>query len=129
MAACHYARARELVGCRFRLQGRLPEVGLDCVGVLLLSFDLPTDAAPRNYRLLHLSNEDRSSSFLKTHFERHRWEDADIGDALKLRLGRGRVHFAVFGIDRFVHAHAGLGRVVETPGWPEGESLEVWRLR
>jgi hypothetical protein len=29
----------------------------------------------------------------------------------------------------FVHAHAGIGRVVETPGQPEWEILGVYRRR
>ena len=50
MPLIHAERALELVGTRFKLQGR-DRTGVDCLGVVVLVFDLPADALPDDYRL------------------------------------------------------------------------------
>ena len=45
------ARARSLVGVRFRPQGRDPGIGLDCVGLAAVSADVPVERVRRDYAL------------------------------------------------------------------------------
>jgi hypothetical protein len=121
------ARACALVGTRFRPQGRCAE-GLDCVGLVLAACGLPADAVRRNYRLSgdHLGELE---SELRKHLEPVRSADSHAGDVLLLRLAHERYHLAVRTNAGFVHAHAGIGRVVETPGEPDGLLIGTYRMR
>jgi cell wall-associated NlpC family hydrolase len=128
------AHARSLLGTRFRLHGRDPATGLDCVGLVLdclAAAGCPL-AVPACYRL---HNTD-IAPFLKLS-ERHDVSTADLpwqpGDILLVSPGPAQHHLLVaLGPDSFVHAHAALRRVVETPvthptrlPWP---ILRHWRL-
>lgn len=111
-------RARSLIGCRFRPQGREPELGLDCVGLVCAAFELPADSIPRDYRL-------RSGALPRLQAELARFFrpvfSARAGDLLVLRSAPRQLHLAVMTDRGFVHADARLRRVVETPGtssWP-----------
>ncbi len=117
------ARARALVGTRFRPQGRARDVGLDCVGVIASSLglrDTPADYA------LHGGSEDALCAGLKRAGLR-RVGAARIGDVLVLRAGLQQLHLAVVTDAGFVHADAGLRRVVETPGIPPWPIIGIWR--
>jgi hypothetical protein len=46
-----------------------------------------------------------------------------------LGAGKEQLHLAVRTEQGFVHAHAGIRRVVETPGMPEWTLLGVYRKR
>ena len=48
--------------------------------------------------------------------------EAVAGDLLLIAAGPGQLHLAVWTGAGIVQAHAGLRRVVETPGWP-GEAV------
>jgi hypothetical protein len=55
--------------------------------------------------------------------------EAGSGDILLVQAGPGQHHLVVLVENGFVHADAGLGRVVERPGaviWPV---LAAWRIR
>jgi len=121
------ARAQALVGMRFRAQAR-GEGGLDCVGVVLATFRIPHDAAPSDYPLRgdHL-REVRNR--LEAHFRRVPTSQAREGDVMLFELARDQVHLAVRTNRGFVHGHAGLRRVVETPGAPEWPLAGVYRKR
>jgi len=123
----HAARALALVGTRFRPQGR-GGGGLDCVGVVLVSFGLPPGSVRRDYRLRgnHLA-EIRDE--LDAHFRRVPKSHLRAGDLMLLRAGEQQLHLAVRTQQGFVHAHAGLRRVVETPGEPAWPLLGVYRKR
>ena len=123
------ARARALVGTRFRPQGRSAEHGLDCVGLVAAAADIPVEMIPSGYRL----RSQLSETALSTHFgERVRTIDtgeAGEGDVLLVRAGMGQDHFLVLVEGGFVHADAGLGRVVERPGAVPWPMLAAWRIR
>lgn len=111
------AKASALIGTRFRAQGRGPG-GLDCLGLAIEVFDIPADAARRDYRL---RGDHRAEilSGLDRHFRKVR--AARIGDLLLFEAAPDQLHFAVLSKDGFIHADAALKRVVETPGaapWP-----------
>jgi cell wall-associated NlpC family hydrolase len=128
------AHARSLLGTRFRLHGRDPATGLDCVGLVLECLEAAGRplAVPASYRL---RNTDIAS--LLQFGERDGVSTADLplqpGDILLVSPGPAQHHLLVaLGPDSFVHAHAALRRVVETPvthptrlPWP---ILRHWRL-
>ncbi len=118
-------RARALVGTPFRPQGR-GEQGLDCVGLVLAPFAISGDEVRRDYRLRgnYLSELERG---LERYFRKVR--AALPGDVLLMLLADDQLHLGVRTADGFVHAHAGLGRVVETPGEPPWPVEATYRKR
>lgn len=119
------AAARTLVGARFRLHGRDPALGLDCVGVAVVALrDGGVDVAVRDDYPLRTA----------------RWRAGDVpdglvrcagdrpGDVLLLRIAATQVHVAVRTAGGIVHADAGLRRVVERPGVPEWPIVAAWRV-
>lgn len=121
------ARARALVGTRFRLQGRGAE-GLDCIGVVLATFGLPPGCVRRNY-FIKGDHEAEARRCLALHFRRVSPSQTRPGDLLLLKVAADQLHLAVRTAAGAVHAHAGIGRVVETPGLPEGELAGAYRKR
>jgi hypothetical protein len=121
------ARAQALVGAHFRAQGR-GDGGLDCVGVTLATFDVPAQSARSNYRLRgnHLAE---LKARLEVFFRRVPTTQLRAGDLMLLVPGSDQVHLAVRTGEGFVHAHAGIRRVVETPGIPEWPLVAVYRRR
>lgn len=116
------AAALALVGCRFRLHGRDPETGLDCVGVVALAAGLE---APRGYALRGGDASAIGSALEKQGLVRER--EARPGDVLLMRTGPAQLHLGIRTTSGLVHADAGLRRVVERPGAPEWEVLGIWR--
>lgn len=127
MTIDYAARAQALAGTRFRVQGRGPG-GLDCVGVVLATFDIPSAPVRHDYRMRgeHLG-ELREQ--LELHFRRVGRTALRAGDVMLLLAGEQRPHLAVRTKRGFVHAHAGVRRVVETPGMPEWPLLGAYRKR
>lgn len=127
MTMDYAARARSLVGTRFRAQGRGDD-GLDCVGVVLATFEIPTDAVRRDYSLRgnHMS-EVRVE--LDRNFRRVPKRQLRPGDVMLLGAAEEQTHLAVWTGQGFVHANAGIRRVVEAPGMPEWPLLGVYRKR
>lgn len=124
------AAAEALAGARFRLHGRDPATGLDCIGVLAAALaaigrpaPLPTGYALRARRLPALAGIVSACGFGGA-------EGAvRPGDVMLLRVGPCQYHFAIaLAGGRFVHAHAGLRRVVVAPGPPPWPILRRWRL-
>jgi cell wall-associated NlpC family hydrolase len=122
------ARARALVGTRFRPQGRRPELGLDCVGLAAAAAGVPAARLPGDYAL-------RGEALARVE---HELCDlgcvpvpggaAEPGDVVVCAAGPAQLHLVVATGDGFVHADAGLRRVVERPlplPWP---ALSVWRM-
>ncbi|QWC56924.1 hypothetical protein F7D01_07275 [Erythrobacter sp. 3-20A1M] len=117
------AAALTLVGTPFRLHGRDPALGLDCVGVIEwslgaagITLPLPRAYGWRNRSCDHLipSCENAGGRIVGG--------PAWVGDIVLARPGPGQHHLLVMtGPTGFVHAHASLRRVVHQPGavpWP-----------
>ena len=123
--------ARALVGVPFRLHGRDPATGLDCVGVVAAACRAGgRDAAlPAAYAL-----RSRRAPAPAAHAARLGLAPAagpvKPGDVIMVRPGPCQHHLAIAtASQRFVHAHAGLRRVVEGPlpaAWPLAGH---WRLQ
>jgi cell wall-associated NlpC family hydrolase len=126
------ARAAEsLVGSRFRLHGRDPATGLDCIGVLaaaLAAIDRAVDF-PSGYNL-------RTSDFpaLAQLAARHGFApahgDLKAGDVLFVRSGPGQLHLMIAAQRPgwFIEAHAGLKRVTLRPGPLVTTIVQRWRI-
>lgn len=122
--------AEALVGARFRLHGRVPATGLDCVGVVAAALaarggpvHAPRGYGLRNRSLAPLLGLAGANGFAPTA------APMAAGDLVLVRPGPGQHHLLIAtGPDRYVHAHAGLRRVVTQPGplpWPIERR---WRL-
>ena len=128
MSDDYVTRARSLVGTRFRPQGRDPRLGLDCVGLTLAVFGIPASEVRKNYRLRGDHGRE-----LETHigrfFRRISQRAARAGDLTVSKVARDQLHLSIRTDRGFVHADAGIGRVVETPGTPRWASAGVYRRR
>lgn len=120
------AEALALVGTPFRLRGRDPRTGLDCVGLAMIAFGragLPV-AEPPAYQLRGTSCR-RAETLLGLAglVDAH---DDKPGDLVLAQSGPMQLHLMIRAGAGHVHAHAGLGRVVMMPGpsiWPV---MGVW---
>lgn len=121
------ARARALMGTPFRPQGR-GTGGLDCVGLAMRVFDVPEQDVRRDYPL-HGDHERELRRGLKDRFRRVPPSSLRAGDLLLMRVAADQLHLAIRSEGGFVHAHARLRRVVETPGMPEWPILAIYRKR
>ncbi len=124
------AAAMRLVGAPFRLHGRDAATGLDCVGVALAALAAigRPSAGLGGYRLRQVD----AAPFLGAAAHAGLSEVAgapEPGDLLLVRVGPAQRHIVIAGPDgAFVHAHAGLRRVVASPPplpWPIERH---WRL-
>lgn len=120
-------RARALVGTRFRLQGRGAD-GLDCIGVAIATFGLSAESVRRNYPVRG-DHEAEMRAALAEHFDRVPGSELRAGDLMLMRVSSDQLHFGVRTAVGFVHAHARLRRVVETPGVPEWPLIGIYRKR
>lgn len=114
------ARARALVGTRFRLHGRGAN-GVDCVGLAAAALG---EAAPTGYAL-RCGARERVAGLLDAQLVRA--EVWAAGDILLMTTGPGQLHLGVWTGEGLVHADAGLRRVVERPGAPPWPVLGAWR--
>ena len=121
-------RARALIGTRFRPQGRSPQFGLDCVGLVICSFDLPAHSIRCDYRL----RGDHKGELLREMgkwFRRIARSQSRAGDALLMQVASDQVHLGVVTPCGFLHADLRRGKVVESPGRPEWPIVAVFRRR
>ncbi|MCV0384523.1 MAG: C40 family peptidase [Erythrobacter sp.] len=131
-AVAHAAEA--LVGTRYRLHGRVPETGLDCVGLVhaALSRAGLSPRAPAGYRLRSLDIEPLLALAAMSGL-RPAEGPALPGDVLLVRPGPAQHHLHVAlapgasGGARFAHAHAGLRRVAIHHGPLADPLLRHWR--
>ncbi|WP_234024915.1 hypothetical protein [Tsuneonella amylolytica] len=114
----------------FRLHGRDPATGLDCVGVVAAAFAAcgTRPHVPHGYGLRNRSVGALLELAGAAGLADASGEDA-VGDILLVRPGPAQHHLLVaLSGERYVHAHAGLRRVVIQPGplpWPVERR---WRL-
>lgn len=122
------AAAREAIGVRFRLHGRAPAEGLDCVG--LAAFALAgggfSGAVPSGYRLR--GGDDAQIAALLRNSGLFAVDHGRAGDLALARSGPGQLHLAILIEGGFVHADAMLRRVVERPGAMPWPTIGYWRF-
>lgn len=116
------ARARIALGARFRLHGRDPATGLDCVGLAAWAFEAEV---PRDYALR--SGDVGRVARVVSALGLAAVENREAGDLLLLRMGPGLLHLAIDSGGGVIHADAMLRRVVERPGKIPGVVIGRWR--
>jgi hypothetical protein len=119
------ARARALVGVRFRPQGRSVEHGLDCIGAAAVATGMVETR--RDYRLASADAEEVNDELRRLGFIRVPSAGAGQGDILVVQPVPGRLHVVVLTSGAYVHADMRLRRVVEVPGAVPWPLLSAWR--
>ncbi|WP_336972803.1 peptidoglycan endopeptidase [Sphingobium aromaticiconvertens] len=119
------AAARDLVGVRFRLQGRSAASGLDCVGLAALALGGAV-VLPPHYGL-RSGNVGLAERWLAAAGLRA-VDLGAVGDLVLVRPGPLQLHLMVKVEGGHVHAHAGLRRVVEMPGASPWPVIGHWRM-
>ena len=117
-------RARAAIGARFRLHGRDPATGLDCVGLAAFAYRAEV---PRDYPL-RSGDAARVRSVISA-LGLEAVADRRAGDLLLLRAGPGQLHLAIDSGAGIIHADAMLRRVVERPGALPGPVIGRWRRK
>ena len=132
MSAAFAAAAEGLCGVPFRLHGRDPATGLDCVGLVAAARQRCGQEVdpPEGYALRALSVAPLLGFAARNGFAAlDPLAPGQTGDLLLLRLSAIQAHLAiVLDHHRFVHAHAGLGKVVIGEGALPGRTIARWRL-
>ena len=117
------AAARACLGIRFRLHGR-SAAGLDCIGLAAIAYG--KDRVPSGYALRGGDAERVATTIGRLGLipapDRER-----PGDLILLRPGPHQLHLAILTDRGFIHADAGLRRIVEVPGPPSWPALGRWR--
>lgn len=123
--------ARCLVGTPFRLHGRDPRSGVDCIGLVALAMAgagcMPTSPPPRSYTMRGGSVERLRAGLAAAGFRPVRY--VRDGDVLLVQAGVAQFHIMIAVPGGHVHADAGLGRVVEMPGASPWPVIGRWRWR
>lgn len=125
------AEALGLVGAPFRLRGRDPRTGIDCVGLALIAFgraglrvEEPPGYALRGTSLARAGAMLRAAGLVPA-------QGGAAGDLVLVEAGPMQLHFMIRAGESacagHAHAHAGLGRVVLMPGASPWPVRGVWR--
>ncbi|WP_430416101.1 peptidoglycan endopeptidase [Parasphingorhabdus sp.] len=124
--------ARQSCGCNFRLHGRDPQLGLDCIGLVehcvkAAGRDI---IAPNGYAIRQGQPRQFAEFMENAGFAvLPQAEAMREGDILLVRPHPVQLHLLVRLKDGCVHAHAGLGKVVFTPGAPSWPVILIFRLQ
>lgn len=122
--------ARGFVGSPFRLGGRDPRYGIDCVGLAVCSlWEIGCDASyPSGYRIRN-SSIGQYLDFAEANGFQLVQARETAGDLLLFTPGMGHHHLAISSGDgRYIHAHAGLRRTVISSVPEDWPKLRHWRL-
>jgi murein DD-endopeptidase / murein LD-carboxypeptidase len=122
------AEALGLVGAPFRLRGRCPRTGLDCVGLVLIALRRAGWPAkePPTYALRG-TDVARASAWLGE-AGLAQVAEREPGDILLAATGPLQLHLMICAGQGLVQAHAGLGRVVCMPPPPHWPIVGIWRV-
>lgn len=122
--------ASRFIGVRFKLHGRDPKVGLDCIGLLACSLeaigsipDVPEGYLLRNADHLRWIDCAKHSGLVSVHGQIAK------GDVLLVQPGPGQQHLLIVdSTTSVIHAHAGLRKVVRQSIDLNNKKLAHWRL-
>jgi len=121
--------ARSTIGARFRVHGRDPAFGLDCVGVVAVALRgtgyggaVPADYALRGGCVTEIVTQFAAAGFVRS-------ITVAPGGVALFDTGCAQLHLAVIVPGGIVHADAMLRRVVERPGPPPWALIGCWHLQ
>lgn len=123
--------ANSFIGVKFVLNGRDPMTGLDCIGLLAASMKKAGFKCdiPEGYRLRNANATPWLSCAQTSGFDEVTGKEIP-GDVLLQSLGAGQHHLIIADLDaHFIHAHAGLRRVVRQKIDRNHNTIAHWRLR
>jgi len=122
------AAARAALGARFRLHGREPDDGLDCVGLVAFAYRAVriTVPMPTGYAL-HSGDAAWVAAVVEA-LGLTRADEPQAGDLLLCEGGPGQLHLVIDSGTGIIHADAMLRRVVERPGQIPWPVIGRWRL-
>ena len=122
------AAVRACIGTRFRAQGRTPGLALDCVGVVLVAAAAAGMGriVPPVYALRGDHEGDIETMLAVAGCRAI--DPALPGDVLVIAPAARQRHLAIVTPAGVVHAHAGVGKVVEGPIDNEWTIIGAWRL-
>lgn len=123
------AASRACLGSRFRIQGRDPATGLDCIGLALVALKAAGSEpdAPRDYSLSGKGLAERLEAGLQT-AGCAPVASVRPGDLIIFEPAPGQAHLAVASTQGVIHAHLGIGRIVEGPPDPAWVRRSTWRF-
>lgn len=118
-----------MVGVKFRPQGCDPATGLDCVGLVWAAYAGAGCrlVRPVGYPLRGWSRERIEAALSATGFVAT-FGGGRAGDVALIAHPARQYHLALLGPETFIHAHAGLRRVAETPLDAMTRAAARWRL-
>ena len=129
-AALLTAAAAGLIGCAFRLHGRDPATGLDCVGLVASALKAAGAQAqvPEGYSLRNLTIDHWLHCAAGSGLRASPGQVC-AGDIVLLRLDHCQHHLMIAeSATSVIHAHAGLRQVVRQPFDPRWQVCAKWRL-
>ena len=113
MTAAHIIEAaRSYVGTPFHHGGRLPGVGLDCIGVIVCA---ARAAGVPHHDVLAYPLRPNGQLTIELSAQLDRVADAEPGDVLQMSFGGEPHHVAIYTGDTIIHAYATVRRCVEQP--------------
>jgi cell wall-associated NlpC family hydrolase len=122
-------RAESQLGVPFRLHGRAPGRGLDCIGFAAYSLfgapglsEIPVTYRIRGHYEAWLTTELQNFGLIRQSLE----EKQGFGDLIVFRPCARQVHLGIVARGGIVHAHAGLRKIVVTPN-PPWSVISHWR--
>lgn len=118
-----------MVGATFRPQGCVPATGLDCVGLVWAAYAAAGKrlVRPVGYPLRGWPRERIEAALAAAGFV-VTLDVACAGDVALIAHPARQYHLALSGPATFIHAHAGLRRVVEAPLDAATCMAARWRL-
>ena len=121
------ARALTQIGTPFRLHGRRPGEALDCVGLVGFAIQA-NNPVPLDYSLRGNFEPQVTAFFAAAGFEQCSTAFLD-GDIVAVQAAPRQLHLMISARNGFVHAHAGLSKIVLTPGLPVWKVIGHWRIK
>lgn len=118
-----------MLGVRFRPQGCDPATGLDCVGLVWAAYAAAGRrlVRPQGYPLRGWSRERIEAALAVAGFGSVD-DPMREGDVALIAHPARQFHLTLLGSETFIHAHAGLRRVAETPLDALTRAAARWRL-
>lgn len=120
-------RALAQVGTPFRLHGRCAGTALDCVGLVAVAINVQ-QPTPFDYSIRGDFERDVIQFFDAAKFTKCCAAFLD-GDIVLVEAAPRQHHLMIAAKNGFVHAHAGLRKIVHTPGEPAWPVIGQWRLQ
>lgn len=116
-------RARAVIGTKFRLHGRDPRHGIDCVGLIASVYGWHANA-PTGYSLRGGSAAQWVG--MMDDVATRRTGPLYEGDIVLLQVGPMQFHLGIWSGSGLIHADATVRRIVETPGSLTSPLIASW---